>query len=45
MLPILSHMGFQTYNLPAALVSSTLDYGRFEITETTGYMRGAMRAW
>ncbi|MBO4318716.1 MAG: bifunctional hydroxymethylpyrimidine kinase/phosphomethylpyrimidine kinase [Mailhella sp.] len=45
MLPILSHMGFQTYNLPTALVSNTLDYGRFEIMETTGYMRGAMRAW
>ena len=35
MIPILSNMKFQVYNLPTALVSNTLDYGKFDILETT----------
>ena len=31
MFPILSHMRYQTFNLPTALVSNTLDYGKFDI--------------
>ena len=31
MLPILSYMGNLVYNLPTALVSNTLDYGKFNI--------------
>ena len=38
MLPILSKMGYSLYNLPTALVSNTLDYGKFEILDTTSYM-------
>lgn len=34
MIPILSSMKFQVYNLPTALVSNTLDYGKFDILET-----------
>ena len=45
MLPILSHLGHTTYNLPTALVSNTLDYGHFNILETTDYMRGAIPVW
>ena len=45
MIPILSHMRHQVYNLPTALVSNTLDYGVFDILETTGYMRRAIDAW
>lgn len=45
MIPILSSAHHQVFNLPTALVSNTLDYGIFDILETTGYMRGAMDAW
>ena len=29
MMPVLSHMGHHLYTLPTALVSNTLDYGKF----------------
>ena len=45
MIPILSHLRHQVYNLPTALVSNTLDYGVFDIHETTDYMRRAIAAW
>ncbi|MBP3762893.1 MAG: bifunctional hydroxymethylpyrimidine kinase/phosphomethylpyrimidine kinase [Bacteroidales bacterium] len=45
MLPILTHQGHAVYNLPTALVSNTLDYGRFNVLETTGYMRGTLPVW
>ena len=45
MIPVLSHMGHHLYNLPTALVSNTLDYGRFEILETTHYMKQTIDVW
>ena len=45
MMPILTYLGHQTFNLPTALVSNTLDYGRFNVLETTGYMRGTIPVW
>lgn len=45
MFPILTHLGHSTYNLPTALVSNTLDYGHFNVLETTDYMRGAIPVW
>lgn len=45
MLPILTYLGHPTYNLPTALVSNTLDYGKFNVLETTEYMRGALPVW
>ena len=45
MIPILSHMGFNLYNLPTAVVSNTLDYGIFEMLETTDYMKNALKVW
>lgn len=45
MLPILSHMGHSVYNLPTALVSNTLDYGKFTILDTTDYMEQAIAVW
>ena len=45
MIPIMSNMKFQVYNLPTALVSNTLDYGKFDILETTGYMKNSMGVW
>ena len=45
MLPILSHMGHSVYNLPTALVSNTLDYGKFALLDTTDYMLQAIEVW
>ena len=43
MIPVLSHMKYEIFNLPTALVSNTLDYGKFDILETTGYMKNTMQ--
>jgi pyridoxine kinase len=45
MLPVLSHLGCETFNLPTALVSNTLDYGKFHILETTDYMEKTVQVW
>lgn len=45
MIPVLSHMKYEIFNLPTALVSNTLDYGKFDILETTGYMKNTMQVW
>ena len=45
MLPILSNFGHSVYNLPTALVSNTLDYGKFTILDTTDYMVKAIAVW
>lgn len=45
MLPILTYLGHPVYNLPTALVSNTLDYGKFNVLETTDYMRGTIPVW
>jgi len=45
MLPILTYLGHAVYNLPTALVSNTLDYGRFNVLEATDYMRGTIPVW
>lgn len=45
MMPILSYMGHVVYNLPTALVSNTLDYGKFNILDTTDYITGVFPVW
>ena len=45
MLPILSNFGHSVYNLPTALVSNTLDYGKFTILDTTDYMEKSIAVW
>lgn len=45
MLPVLSYMGISVYNLPTALVSNTLDYGKFTIDETTDYIKNVFPVW
>lgn len=45
MIPILSQMGVNIYNLPTALVSNTLDYGKFDILDTTDYMKNTLSVW
>ena len=45
MLPVLSYLGHPTFNLPTALVSNTLNYGKFNILDTTDYIRGTLPVW
>ena len=45
MLPVLSHMGYRIHNLPAALVSDTLNYPKFYIHDTTEYVRQSLAIW
>lgn len=45
MIPIFSHLRCETFNLPTALVSNTFDYGKFDILDTTGYMRNTISVW
>ncbi len=45
MMPVLTNMGYNIYNLPTALVSNTLEYGKFELLETTDYMRNSLAVW
>lgn len=45
MLPILSYMGVPTFNLPTALVSNNLEYGKFSLLETTEYIKDSFRVW
>lgn len=45
MIPVLSHMQHEVCSLPTALVSNTLDYGKFEILETTDYMKNTLQVW
>ncbi len=45
MMPVLTHLGHCTYNLPTALVSNTLDYGKFEIQDTTDFMKNTLAVW
>lgn len=45
MIPVLSHMKYEIFNLPTALVSNTLDYGKFDILETTDYMKNTIKVW
>ena len=45
MLPVLTHLGCRVCTLPTALVSNTLDYGKFRILETTDYMKDTLVVW
>lgn len=45
MVPLLSRMGHYTFQLPTAVVSNTLDYGKFRIQDMTEYMRDTLVVW
>lgn len=45
MVPLLSRMGHYTFQLPTAVVSNTLDYGKFRIQDMTDYMRDTIKVW
>ena len=45
MIPILSAKGIDVASLPTALVSNTLDFGKFDILDTTDYMKRTVSIW
>ena len=45
MIPILSANGIDVASLPTALVSNTLDFGKFDILDTTEYMDKTVGIW
>ena len=45
MIPILSANGIDVASLPTALVSNTLDFGKFDILDTTDYMEKTVDVW
>lgn len=45
MIPILSAKGINIASLPTALVSNTLDFGKFDILDTTEYMEKTVDIW
>ena len=45
MIPILSANGINVASLPTALVSNTLDFGKFDILDTTDYMDKTVDIW
>ncbi|WP_347561615.1 pyridoxamine kinase [Clostridium sp. OF09-36] len=45
MIPVLSHMKYEIFSLPTAIVSNTLDYGKFDILDTTEYMKNTLDVW
>lgn len=45
MFPVLAKAELNIFNLPTALVSNTLDYNKFEILETTEYMKKTLAVW
>lgn len=45
MVPLFSHMGHFPYQVPTAVVSNTLDFGKFRIQDMTDYMRDTIKVW
>ena len=45
MVPLFSRMGHFPYQVPTAVVSNTLDFGKFRIQDMTDYMRATIKVW
>lgn len=45
MVPLFSRMGHFPYQVPTAVVSNTLDFGKFRIQDMTDYMRDSIKVW
>lgn len=45
MMPILSYLGFPTYNLPTSLVSNNFGYGKYAMLDTSDYLRQTFPIW
>ena len=45
MVPLFSRMGHFSYQVPTAVVSNTLDFGKFRIQDMSDYMRDTIKVW
>lgn len=45
MVPVLSRMGHYIFQLPTAMISNTLDFGKFRIQDMTEYMQDTLAVW
>ena len=45
MVPLFSRMGHFPYQVPTAVVSNTLDFGKVRIQDMTDYMRDTIKVW
>lgn len=45
MIPVLSQLKHNVSTLPTALVSNTFDYGKFNLLDTTDYMKKTLSVW
>ena len=45
MIPVLTRMGYRVFHLPTAIISNTLNYGKFEVLDTTDYMINTLKVW
>ncbi len=45
MVPLLTQMGHYPFQLPTAIISNTLDFGKFRIQDMTDYMSDTMKVW
>lgn len=45
MVPLFSRMGHFPYQVATAVVSNTLDFGKFRIQDMTDYMRDTIKVW
>lgn len=45
MVPLFSRMGHFPYQVPTAVVSNTLDFGKFRIQDMTDYVRDTIKVW
>ena len=45
MVPLFSRMGRFPYQVPTAVVSNTLDFGKFRSQDMTDYMRDTIKVW
>ena len=45
MVPLFSRLGHFPYQVPTAVVSNTLDFGKFRIQDMTDYMRDTIKVW
>ncbi|WP_035445275.1 pyridoxamine kinase [Atopococcus tabaci] len=45
MIPVLSAKGIDVHTLPTALISNTFGYGKYDLLDTTDYMKNTMQVW
>lgn len=43
LMPVVTHYGYEIYNLPTSIISNTVYYGKFERMDTTEYMVNTIR--